>query len=164
MAQYFSCPNCGADVPLKARACPECGSDEQTGWSEAAKYMHLLPYTGDSEPEVSRFQGWQRYVIAAIAIFLAVVFLQGGGLGWTLPVIAVAALISGIGYFIFHQYTDSSWGMERKLYQQLVNRTRGDREQAQRLVDYEKRRAPDSNRLQLLQNAIYRWDRDRAHY
>jgi hypothetical protein len=30
------CPNCGADVPLGAKACPECGSDEQTGWSEEA--------------------------------------------------------------------------------------------------------------------------------
>lgn len=28
------CPNCGAPVPLKARACPECGADDQTGWSE----------------------------------------------------------------------------------------------------------------------------------
>ena len=31
-----TCPNCGADVPPKAKACPECGSDESTGWSEAA--------------------------------------------------------------------------------------------------------------------------------
>jgi len=30
------CPNCGAEVPPKARCCPECGSDEQTGWSEQA--------------------------------------------------------------------------------------------------------------------------------
>jgi len=31
-----TCPNCGADVPRKARACPECGSDEKSGWSEEA--------------------------------------------------------------------------------------------------------------------------------
>jgi hypothetical protein len=31
-----TCPNCGADVPPKARACPECGADEKTGWSEDA--------------------------------------------------------------------------------------------------------------------------------
>ncbi|MEO6184162.1 MAG: zinc ribbon domain-containing protein [Verrucomicrobiota bacterium] len=31
-----NCPNCGADLPKKARACPECGSDEKTGWSEEA--------------------------------------------------------------------------------------------------------------------------------
>jgi uncharacterized membrane protein YvbJ len=35
------CPNCGAEVPLGAKACPECGSDEQTGWSEEARYDDL---------------------------------------------------------------------------------------------------------------------------
>ena len=31
-----TCPNCGADVPPKAKACPECGSDARTSWSEKA--------------------------------------------------------------------------------------------------------------------------------
>ena len=31
-----SCPNCGADVPRKAKACPGCGADEKTGWSDDA--------------------------------------------------------------------------------------------------------------------------------
>jgi hypothetical protein len=31
-----TCPNCGADVPARAKACPECGADEHTGWSEEA--------------------------------------------------------------------------------------------------------------------------------
>jgi hypothetical protein len=35
------CPNCGAEVPPKARACPECGSDEETGWSENARAQQL---------------------------------------------------------------------------------------------------------------------------
>jgi len=35
------CPNCGADVPPKARACPECGADEKTGWSERAAAQRL---------------------------------------------------------------------------------------------------------------------------
>ena len=30
------CPNCGADVPPKAKACPECGADDKTGWSDTA--------------------------------------------------------------------------------------------------------------------------------
>ena len=30
------CPNCGAILPPKAKACPECGSDEKTGWSDTA--------------------------------------------------------------------------------------------------------------------------------
>lgn len=35
------CPQCGALVPRRARACPECGSDEQTGWSERAHAQRL---------------------------------------------------------------------------------------------------------------------------
>jgi zinc-ribbon domain len=31
------CPNCGAEVPPRAKACPECGSDEKTGWSDQAQ-------------------------------------------------------------------------------------------------------------------------------
>jgi hypothetical protein len=33
----MDCPNCGAPVPPKAKACPECGSDDETGWSEKAE-------------------------------------------------------------------------------------------------------------------------------
>lgn len=36
-----TCPNCGADVPRRARACPECGADESTGWSEESAYSDL---------------------------------------------------------------------------------------------------------------------------
>jgi len=35
------CPQCGAEVPPKAKACPQCGSDETTGWSERATSQHL---------------------------------------------------------------------------------------------------------------------------
>jgi uncharacterized membrane protein YvbJ len=31
-----TCPNCGADVPPRARACPSCGADENTGWADGA--------------------------------------------------------------------------------------------------------------------------------
>jgi hypothetical protein len=31
-----TCPNCGVELPPKARCCPACGSDEKTGWSEEA--------------------------------------------------------------------------------------------------------------------------------
>lgn len=30
------CPNCGATVPRRAKACPECGADEATGWNDKA--------------------------------------------------------------------------------------------------------------------------------
>lgn len=35
------CPNCGADVPPKAKRCPGCGADEETGWSESAYTSNL---------------------------------------------------------------------------------------------------------------------------
>ncbi len=37
MAEHECCPHCGAELPNKAKACPACGSDEQTGWSDAAR-------------------------------------------------------------------------------------------------------------------------------
>jgi hypothetical protein len=80
-----TCPNCGAEVPPKARACPECGADEQTGWSEAARTDGLdLPDQnfdydgfvklefGDKSP-VPRGIHWFWWVIALLvaAAFLA---------------------------------------------------------------------------------------------
>jgi hypothetical protein len=45
--ETFPCPNCGADVPPRARVCPECGSDDETGWSEDTLYDGLdLPDPG----------------------------------------------------------------------------------------------------------------------
>lgn len=36
-----TCPNCGASVPRRAKACPECGSDDSTGWSDRATIQSL---------------------------------------------------------------------------------------------------------------------------
>jgi hypothetical protein len=35
------CPNCGALVPERAKACPGCGADEDTGWSDRATAQRL---------------------------------------------------------------------------------------------------------------------------
>jgi ABC-type nickel/cobalt efflux system permease component RcnA len=100
--------------------------------------------------------------MTAIACLLIATLLIAGGLVWILPAIALV-LLSGVAiYYAWRQYSQSRWGMERKLYQQLVDRTRGDRNLAQKLIAYERQRTPTANRLQLLQNAIYRWDRDRS--
>jgi len=84
------CPSCGAEVPPGAKACPECGSDEQTGWSEQARYDHLdLPHDNfDHDEFVKREFGsepikphgipWFWWVIALFLIVLAtMVFLAG---------------------------------------------------------------------------------------
>ena len=79
------CPNCGAEVPRKARACPECGADEETGWSEAARTDGLdLPDEnfdyddfvkrefGDRKP-FPRGVHWFWWVVAIVVV---VVFLS----------------------------------------------------------------------------------------
>ena len=76
------CPNCGAEVPPKAKACPECGSDETTGWSERAVGHRLnLPDDefdydefvkdefGEQKSEVRpRGISWFWWLVAIIAI------------------------------------------------------------------------------------------------
>ncbi|HEX2958482.1 MAG TPA: zinc-ribbon domain-containing protein [Chitinispirillaceae bacterium] len=48
MGDYFICPQCGAEVPKKAKSCPSCGSDEKTGWSEFT-YMDSIETPDENE-------------------------------------------------------------------------------------------------------------------
>lgn len=76
MDDYFVCPNCGAEVPLKALACPECGSDEDTGWSEDTMYDGLdLPEieTPETKPSTSLFHN--KYFMCIVAILAVLAFL-----------------------------------------------------------------------------------------
>jgi hypothetical protein len=49
---------------------------------------------------------------------------------------------------------------EENLYQDLFVKTGYDHEVAKRLIDYERQRAPQATRSQLIRNAIQRWERD----
>ncbi len=50
-----TCPQCGADIPPRAKACPECGSSDETGWSDAAHAERLgLPREGFDYDEFVR--------------------------------------------------------------------------------------------------------------
>ena len=80
-----TCPNCGAEVPPKARACPECGADETTGWSEAAladgldlpdenfDYNDFVKREFGGKSPVPRGIHWFWWVVALVvaAIFIA---------------------------------------------------------------------------------------------
>jgi hypothetical protein len=52
----FICPNCGEDVPAKAKVCPQCGSDERTGWSDDTLYDG----TGIEDPDEFDYEDWKR--------------------------------------------------------------------------------------------------------
>jgi uncharacterized membrane protein YvbJ len=74
------CPNCGAEVPPGAKACPHCGSDEQTGWSEAARYADLdlpgehfdyddfLKREFDGERTLPRGVSWFWWLVAVLVV------------------------------------------------------------------------------------------------
>ena len=51
-----TCPNCGADVPPRAKACPQCGADEATGWNDRADEQRL----GISDPDDFDHEEWER--------------------------------------------------------------------------------------------------------
>ncbi len=80
------CPNCGAEVPPRARACPECGADEHTGWSPEAEASGLgLPedqfdYEGFVQKEfgpkspVPRGLHWAWWVVAVLLLAVLLVW------------------------------------------------------------------------------------------
>ncbi len=78
MSDYFICPNCDAEVPIKALSCPECGSDEKTGWSEDIMYdgIDLLEFeTSDTHSSTSIFQNKYFLYIAGVITLLAFLFI-----------------------------------------------------------------------------------------
>jgi uncharacterized membrane protein YvbJ len=83
------CPACGAEVPHGAKACPECGSDENTGWSEKARYEDLGIPTDESfdynEFVKREFKGARPkrknqtlWIIVAIVLLVALLLFLSG--------------------------------------------------------------------------------------
>lgn len=50
------------------------------------------------------------------------------------------------------------------LFDRLLRKTGGDREAAERLVQFEQKRLPHGNRLLWIQNAIQRWEHDNRRH
>ncbi len=48
----------------------------------------------------------------------------------------------------------------QNLYQNLLFKTRNNRDLADRLIEYERKRTPTASEEQLIRNAIWRWERD----
>jgi hypothetical protein len=80
------CPNCGAPVPRRAKACPACGADERTGWAEDAHTGDLdLPdedfdyddyvrreFGGEVKPRGLHWFWWLIGVVLLVVFLLAV--------------------------------------------------------------------------------------------
>ncbi len=74
MSGYFNCPNCGAEVPIKAKSCSDCGSDENTGWSEDTMYDGLDLNEQDESIEKTKASLFQNkvflYIVAIVTILV----------------------------------------------------------------------------------------------
>jgi hypothetical protein len=158
MSDYFICPHCGAEVPADALACPECGSDDETGWSENAAYGDLFPYDDEIETTPPTSAPWTKYLIAVLAALMLSAFLAYG-LTWHI-LIPLVFLAVGIAYYVSQTGPKTRHSMEKQLYRSLLQKARGDEELVERLLEHERHRSPDADRLELLQDAVYRWERD----
>jgi len=82
---YFVCPVCGEEVPIKALACPECGADDETGWSEDAAYDEVdLPdsaFDGPERPEnglgLTRSPIYKAVLILMVILILVFILARG---------------------------------------------------------------------------------------
>jgi hypothetical protein len=76
MSDYFICPNCGAEVPIKSLSCPECGSDEKTGWSEDTMYDGLdLPAFEETRGNSSKSPFQNKLLLYVVAIMTILAFI-----------------------------------------------------------------------------------------
>lgn len=89
MTSPETCPVCGTEVPAGAKACPHCGADEQTGWSDEARYQSLdLPNDefdyddfvhrqfGEQKP-IPHGVHWFWWIVAILLIGAFVLFVVG---------------------------------------------------------------------------------------
>lgn len=162
MSDTFICPICGTEVNLDAVVCPECGSDDETGWSEDTAYdgLYLYDDDGDFAPkESSKSPSWLKWLIPLVIIVTLSAFLATS-VPWGIYLIPVIILAAGIAYYFMEISPKLQANQEDRLYQALLTRAQGDHAMVERWISYERRRDPDADEVQLMQSALYRWQRD----
>jgi hypothetical protein len=167
MAETFGCPHCGADVPVGALACPVCGSDENTGWSEQAElepifYDYDDEFEGDYDGPDERGSSsnpWFRLAVVVIAVITvsAVVAASFPAGIYLVPLLFLAV---GALYYYSQIYPNTEHARKRELYQDLLWKAQGDEAMIERWIEYERKRSPDLKEIELMEDAIYRWERD----
>lgn len=83
---------------------------------------------------------------------------------WSNGVLILAAGMAG-GWIYSKTRYGIQWpnwkrNQENKLYRDLLMKARYDHDRADRLIEYEHRRFPNSQRAELIKSAIERWERD----
>jgi uncharacterized membrane protein YvbJ len=164
MFETFICPVCGTEVEMDAVVCPECGSDDETGWSEETAYDGL--YLDDDESYATQTQQksraaphWLKYLIPIIIIVTLMAFLATT-VPWGIYLIPVILLAAGIAYYFMEISPKLQSNQEDKLYQALLQRAGGDYAMVERWIAYERQRDLQADEVQLMEAALYRWQRD----
>lgn len=162
MSDTFICPICGTEVDMDAVVCPECGSDDETGWSEDTAYDGLYLYEDDADfapKESSKSPSWLKWLIPLVIVITLSAFLAAS-VPWGIYLIPVIILAAGIAYYFMEISPKLQANQEDRLYQALLTRAQGDHAMVERWISYERRRDPDADEVQLMQSALYRWQRD----
>jgi len=163
MSDYFICPVCGTEVDVDAIVCPECGSDDETGWSKETVYDGLYLYDDDDDDLSARrsekSRPWIKYLISLIIIITLSAFLATA-VPWGIYLIPVILLAAGLAYYFIEIAPGLQSNQEKKLYEALLTRAGGDHALVERWIAYERVRDADADEVQLMESALYRWQRD----
>lgn len=161
MADTFICPICGTEVEIDALVCPECGSDDETGWSDRTAYDGLYFYEDEdlNSGRESKPRPWLKYLIPGLIIVTLSAFLSAV-VPWGIYLLPVILLAAGIAFYLMEVAPKRQFNQIERLYQALLTRAQGDYAMVERWISYERRREPDADEIQLMQSALYRWQRD----
>ena len=157
MSDYFICPHCGAEVDIDAVACPACGSDEETGWSEGTAYDGLDLY--DDEPVPPGYSPRMKWAITAVTILILSAFIAAI-FRWGIYLIPFVLLGIIYAYYRANILPRTAGSREKRLYDDLLLKARGDQALVERWIGYEWQRNPGADRLELMEDALQRWYRD----
>jgi hypothetical protein len=157
---YFTCPHCGESVPSYATSCPGCGSDMETGWSSEYADEDFSGSGSDEGTQRKEKRKWTTYLMPFGAGALACLFLAAY-IPWIYALGLAGVLIAVCAFLVFRKGSASPRSAERRLRKELLSLVGGDKEQAKRLVTYERMRSPDADILDILDNTIWRLRRDR---
>ena len=150
----MTCPHCGAEVSVEARACNECGSDGSTGWAEHADHHGLVCAEPiDSAPTPA----WRSRAVTALVTLLAFVlaFVVGG------IVLLAAGVAVALGLLAWQQVRNLPRMRERDLLEKLALKAHGDEGLPERLVASELKGRPGMTRARAIELALARLERDR---